>query len=54
MIRAGLPPTTTFFGTFFVTTLPPATTEPAPIVMPFKSTALEPIQTSSSKTMGAG
>ena len=44
-ITAGLPATTTFGGTLFVTTAPAATTEFSPMVTPFKMIAFMPIQT---------
>src|SRR5712691_13164012 len=50
---AGLPATTAFGGTLFVTTDPAATTEFSPIVTPFKLTAFIPIQTLSQLLTGA-
>src|SRR5699024_9643347 len=43
--RAGFPPTTTFAGTFFVTTAPDAITALSPTVTPGLITARPPIQT---------
>src|ERR1051326_8451491 len=50
---AGLPATTVFGSTVFVTTDPAATTEFSPIVTPFKITAFIPIQTLSQLLIGA-
>src|SRR5258707_3181166 len=50
---AGLPATTTFGSTDFVTTDPAATTEFSPMVTPFKITAFIPIQTLSQILTGA-
>src|SRR5205085_2101283 len=50
---AGLPATTTFGSTVFVTTAPAATTEFSPMVTPFKMTAFIPIQTLSQIFTGA-
>ena len=50
--RHGAPTATTRLGMSFVTTLPAPTTEPAPIVTPGMTTALPPIQTSSSTCTG--
>jgi hypothetical protein len=46
-IRAGLPTTTLYSSTSFVTTLPAPTTQPFPIVTPANIVALPPIQQSS-------
>lgn len=54
IILAGTPPTTTFSGTFFVTTEPAAMIEPFSIVTPGTMVAFEPIQTFSPITIGAG
>jgi hypothetical protein len=48
MILAGLPATTSYGGTSFVTTLPAPTVEPFPILTPGKMIAFPPIQQSSS------
>lgn len=52
IIRAGFPPTSAPLGTSDVTTLPAATTAPAPIVTPPKMVAPVPIHTSSSIIIG--
>ena len=54
MILAGIPPTTAYGGTSFVTTAPAATIEPSPSVTPLVITAPEPIQTLLPILMGAG
>ena len=46
MTFAGLPATTVFSGTFFVTTLPAPTTAPFPIDTPGSMIAPPPIHTS--------
>src|ERR1051325_7990920 len=50
---AGLPATTVFGSTDFVTTDPAATTEFSPIVTPLRITAFIPIQTLSPILIGA-
>ena len=44
ILRAGIPPTTVYGGTSFVTTEPAATTAPSPILIPCKMTEFGPIQ----------
>ena len=51
---AGMPPTTLFASTSFVTTAPAATTEFLPIVTPGSIVTLEPNQTRFSRCIGAG
>ena len=52
IIFAGFPPINTFEGKDLVTTAFAATTQPSPIVTPFKIIHLVPISTSSSMVMG--
>lgn len=51
-IFAGLPATTQFAGTSFVTIAPAATTAPLPIVTPFSIIAFVPIQTCAPMVIG--
>jgi len=54
MSRAGIPPTTVFAATSFVTTAPAATTALSPTVTPERIVAFDPTQTFFPKTIGAG